>query len=108
MLYPSFYSFNYFKGNDSFLVGDSLAFDEVDFDEPMELGAVEQEEVEVKVKAEPEAVPVVKAEPKAEPQDEVLKWVCLYIITFGCSSYATNLAAMLLFLWFVGGPNWHY
>lgn len=52
-------------------VGDSLDFDEMDFDEPMELGAEEQKEVTVKVEAEPE--PIVKVEPKTEPLEEVLK-----------------------------------
>lgn len=46
---------------------DSLDFDEVDFDEPMELGAEQQqEEVTVKVETEPEM------KPKTEPEDEVL------------------------------------
>ncbi|KAM3592904.1 uncharacterized protein V6R79_001516 [Siganus canaliculatus] len=50
---------------------DSLAFDGVDFDEPME---VEQEETKPAVKAEPEpeAAVAVKVEPKKEPQDPVL------------------------------------
>ncbi|GAA6086254.1 DNA polymerase alpha catalytic subunit isoform X1, partial [Tachysurus ichikawai] len=48
-------------------VCDSLDFDEVDFDEPMELGAEQQqEEVTVKVETEPEM------KPKTEPEDEVL------------------------------------
>uniref|UniRef100_W5KK76 DNA polymerase n=1 Tax=Astyanax mexicanus TaxID=7994 RepID=W5KK76_ASTMX len=41
-------------------VGDSLDFDEMDFDEPMDLGAEEQKKVTVKVEAEPE--PIVKVE----------------------------------------------
>uniref|UniRef100_A0A8B9KI61 DNA polymerase n=1 Tax=Astyanax mexicanus TaxID=7994 RepID=A0A8B9KI61_ASTMX len=52
-------------------VGDSLDFDEMDFDEPMDLGAEEQKKVTVKVEAEPE--PIVKVEPKTEPLEEVLK-----------------------------------
>ncbi|XP_066519942.1 DNA polymerase alpha catalytic subunit isoform X2 [Hoplias malabaricus] len=54
-------------------VADSLEFDEVDFDEPMELGAgvEEQKELDVKLEAGPE--PVVNVEPKIEPQDEVFK-----------------------------------
>lgn len=51
---------------------DSLDFDEVDFDEPMELGADQQEEPAVKVETEPEAKPSLKVEPKTEPEDEVL------------------------------------
>ncbi|XP_062841851.1 DNA polymerase alpha catalytic subunit [Trichomycterus rosablanca] len=52
----------------------SLDFDEVDFDEPMDLGGEQQDEVEVDVKAEPEpeVIPSVEVEPKTEPQDEVL------------------------------------
>ncbi|XP_072546026.1 DNA polymerase alpha catalytic subunit isoform X2 [Salminus brasiliensis] len=52
-------------------VADSLEFDEMDFDEPMELGAEEQKEVAIKVEAEPE--PIFKVEPKTEPLEEVLK-----------------------------------
>lgn len=54
-------------------VNDALAFDGVDFDEPMEVG-VEGEMPEVKDDAEPEpqAAAAVKAEPKAERQDPVL------------------------------------
>lgn len=53
----------------SFLsVCDSLDFDEVDFDEPMELGTDQQEEPAVKA----EAKPSVKVEPKTEPEEEVL------------------------------------
>lgn len=51
---------------------DALAFDGVDFDEPMEVGFEEEKPV---VKDEPEhkaAVAAVKVEPKAEPQDPVL------------------------------------
>ncbi|MCJ8745884.1 hypothetical protein PDJAM_G00135430 [Pangasius djambal] len=56
---------------------DSLDFDEVDFDEPMELGTEQQqqqqrEETAVKAEAEPEAERGVKVEPKTEPEDEVL------------------------------------
>ncbi|KAL7840672.1 hypothetical protein AOLI_G00259950 [Acnodon oligacanthus] len=54
-------------------VADSLEFDGVDFDEPMELGAKEQEEVTVKVEQEAEPEPVLKVESKTEPHDEVLK-----------------------------------
>ncbi|XP_060718299.1 DNA polymerase alpha catalytic subunit isoform X2 [Tachysurus vachellii] len=54
-------------------VCDSLDFDEVDFDEPMELGAEQQqEEATVKVETEPEMKPAVRLEPKTEPEDEVL------------------------------------
>ncbi|XP_060755721.1 DNA polymerase alpha catalytic subunit isoform X2 [Neoarius graeffei] len=51
---------------------DSLAFDEVDFDEPMELGAEQQEETAAKTETELEVKPSVKMEPKTEPKDEVL------------------------------------
>ncbi|XP_078147531.1 DNA polymerase alpha catalytic subunit isoform X1 [Centroberyx gerrardi] len=59
-------------------VNEALAFDGVDFDEPMEVGLEEEEEERppVKDEAEPEpkaaAVATVKVEPKAEPQDPVL------------------------------------
>ncbi|XP_062336085.1 DNA polymerase alpha catalytic subunit isoform X2 [Osmerus eperlanus] len=46
----------------------SLQFDEVDFDEPMEMGA---EELSVKEETEPESMAQVKVEVKAEPQDPV-------------------------------------
>lgn len=57
-----------------FPVNDTLEFDEVDFDEPME---VEHEEEKPAVKEEPMPKAVapeisVKAELKAEPQDPVL------------------------------------
>lgn len=57
-----------------FPVNDALEFDEVDFDEPME---VEHEEEKPAVKEEPMPKAVapeisVKAELKAEPQDPVL------------------------------------
>nr|XP_040022973.1 DNA polymerase alpha catalytic subunit [Gasterosteus aculeatus aculeatus] len=53
-------------------VGDSLAFDGVDFDEPMEVG-LEEETPELKDDAEPSVKETaVKVEPKAEPQDPVL------------------------------------
>ncbi|XP_041670511.1 DNA polymerase alpha catalytic subunit [Cheilinus undulatus] len=57
-------------------VSDSMAFDGVDFDEPMEVG-IEEGKPEVKAAdaAEPKAavsVLAVKAEPKTEPQDPVL------------------------------------
>ncbi|XP_053344293.1 DNA polymerase alpha catalytic subunit isoform X2 [Clarias gariepinus] len=53
---------------------DSLDFDEVDFDEPMELESEQQQEKETAVKAETEAEtkPSVKLEPKPEPEEEVL------------------------------------
>lgn len=55
-----------FSGNDA------LAFDEVDFDEPMEVG-VEEEKPELKDDAEPSPkAAAVKVEPKAEPRDPVL------------------------------------
>ncbi|TKS87838.1 DNA polymerase alpha catalytic subunit [Collichthys lucidus] len=52
---------------------DALAFDGVDFDEPMEVG-LEEEKPVVKDDVEPKATAkvAVKAEPKAEPQDPVL------------------------------------
>lgn len=56
----------------------SLAFDELDFDEPMELGTEQQEETAVKAETELEAKPSVKMEPKTEPEDEVLMWVSLH------------------------------
>lgn len=56
-----------------FSVNDALAFDGVDFDEPMEVG-LEEEKLAVKEDAEPKAAAevAVKVEPKAEPQDPVL------------------------------------
>ena len=57
-----------------FPANDALAFDGVDFDEPMEVG-LEEEEPAVKEDAEPvpkAAEVAVKVEPKAEPQDPVL------------------------------------
>ncbi|KAE8279948.1 DNA polymerase alpha catalytic subunit [Larimichthys crocea] len=52
---------------------DALAFDGVDFDEPMEVG-LEEEKPVVTDDVEPKATAkvAVKAEPKAEPQDPVL------------------------------------
>ncbi|XP_067434009.1 DNA polymerase alpha catalytic subunit [Thunnus thynnus] len=54
-------------------VNDNLAFDEVDFDEPMEVG-LEEEKPAVREDAEAKAASVaaVKVEPKLEPQDPVL------------------------------------
>ncbi|XP_069007702.1 DNA polymerase alpha catalytic subunit isoform X1 [Embiotoca jacksoni] len=54
-------------------VNNSAAFDEVDFDEPMEVG-LEEEKPVAKEDAEPEAkaAAAVEAEPKAEPLDPVL------------------------------------
>lgn len=54
-------------------VNDALAFDGVDFDEPMEVG-LEEENPAVREDAETKAssVAAVKVEPKAEPQDPVL------------------------------------
>lgn len=57
-----------------FSVSDVLAFDGVDFDEPMEV-AIEEDKPVVKEEAEPKAEVAVKVEPKAEPQDPVLLWV---------------------------------
>lgn len=55
-----------FSGNDA------LAFDGVDFDEPMEVG-LEEEKPAIKDDAETKAAAApVKVEPKAEPQDPVL------------------------------------
>lgn len=57
-----------------FSENDPLAFDGVDFDEPMEVG-LEEEKPALKDDAEssPKAAAVaVKVEPKAEPQDPVL------------------------------------
>ncbi|KAI5092012.1 DNA polymerase alpha catalytic subunit [Silurus meridionalis] len=51
---------------------DSLDFDEVDFDEPMELENEQQEETQVKAETKTETTPGVKIEPKTEPADEVL------------------------------------
>ncbi|KAL7374271.1 hypothetical protein ABVT39_025356 [Epinephelus coioides] len=56
-------------------VNDALAFDGVDFDEPMEVGLEEEEKPALKDDAEPSpkaAAMAVKVEPKAEPQDPVL------------------------------------
>lgn len=58
-----------------FSVNDALAFDGVDFDEPMEVGLEEEEKPALKDDAEPSpkaAAVAVKVEPKAEPQDPVL------------------------------------
>ncbi|XP_035475430.1 DNA polymerase alpha catalytic subunit isoform X1 [Scophthalmus maximus] len=53
-------------------VNDALAFDGVDFDEPMEVGG-EEEKPAVTEEAEPESkMAAVKVEPKEEPQDPVL------------------------------------
>lgn len=54
-------------------VNDTLAFDGVDFDEPMEVG-LEEEKPAVKDDAEAKAAPevAIKVEPKAEPEDPVL------------------------------------
>ncbi|XP_020508693.2 DNA polymerase alpha catalytic subunit [Labrus bergylta] len=57
-------------------VNDAMAFDGVDFDEPMEVG-LEEQKPEIKDAAESDpkaaaAVVAVKTEPKAEPQDPVL------------------------------------
>ncbi|XP_031439703.1 DNA polymerase alpha catalytic subunit [Clupea harengus] len=49
---------------------DSLQFDEVDFDEPMEVG--NENNTAVKAEAELEIKPTVKVEPKDEPQDAML------------------------------------
>ncbi|XP_063063465.1 DNA polymerase alpha catalytic subunit [Engraulis encrasicolus] len=53
-----------------------LEFDDMDFDEPMDLGSQENKEAQVKteVKAEvkAEVKPTVKVEPKSEPQDPML------------------------------------
>lgn len=56
-----------------FSVNDALAFDGVDFDEPMEVG-LEEEKPALKDDAEPSSktVAAVKVVPKAEPQDPVL------------------------------------
>ncbi|XP_030625392.1 DNA polymerase alpha catalytic subunit [Chanos chanos] len=52
-------------------VDEEVQFDDMDFDEPMELGAEEQD-VPVKVEEEPKPKATVKIEPKTEPQDELL------------------------------------
>lgn len=55
-----------------FSVSDSMAFDGVDFDEPMEVEALEEKPV---IKDEPEpkkAAVAVKVETKGEPEDPVL------------------------------------
>lgn len=49
---------------------EAIEFDEMDFDEPMEAENLEEEPV--KEKAEPETKPIVKVEPKTEPQDKML------------------------------------
>ena len=54
----------------SFLEQESLQFDEVDFDEPMEVG--NENNTAVKAEAELEIKPTVKVEPKDEPQDAML------------------------------------
>lgn len=55
---------------------EQLEFDEMDFDEPMDVGGGESTEVELKaeaeLKAEPEVKPQVKVEPKCEPQEAML------------------------------------
>lgn len=58
-------------------VNDAMAFDGVDFDEPMEVG-LEEEKPALKDETELKAVEAkvaVKVEPKSEPQDPVLLWV---------------------------------
>lgn len=55
-----------------------MAFDEMDFDEPMEVGLEEEAPVvkdDAESKPEVAAVTAVKVEAKAEPQDPVLMWV---------------------------------
>uniref|UniRef100_A0A8C8MIY5 DNA polymerase n=1 Tax=Oncorhynchus tshawytscha TaxID=74940 RepID=A0A8C8MIY5_ONCTS len=47
----------------------SLQFDGVDFDEPMEVGLEQEKEGPANEEEEPETKPAVKVEPKAEPQD---------------------------------------
>ncbi len=57
-----------------FSVNDTLAFDGVDFDEPMEVG-LEEEKPAVRDDTEPKSAAAevtVKVEPKVEPQDPVL------------------------------------
>lgn len=59
-------------------MNDALEFDEMDFDEPME---VEHEEEKPAVKEEPTLKAVtpeisVKAAPKVELEDPVLLWAC--------------------------------
>lgn len=55
-----------------FLVNDAMAFDGVDFDEPMEVG-LEEEKPAVQEEAKPESkVATVKVEPKVEPQKNIL------------------------------------
>lgn len=54
---------------------DALAFDGVDFDEPMEVRLEEEEKPVVKDEARPKAGTAevaVKVEPKVEPHDPVL------------------------------------
>lgn len=58
-----------------FLENDAMAFDGVDFDEPMEVGLEEEkpavtEDAEFESKAS--TVAAVKVEPKAEPRDPIL------------------------------------
>lgn len=57
-----------------FSANDAMAFDEVDFDEPMDVG-LEEEKPTMKDEAEHKAAAAevaVKVETKAEPQDPVL------------------------------------
>lgn len=67
------------------LVNDALAFDGVDFDEPMEVG-LEEEKPAVTEAAEPEskvgAMAAVKVEPKAERPDPVLLYVAAFDVYF--------------------------
>lgn len=56
-----------------FSANDAMAFDEVDFDEPMEVG-LDEEKPTMKDEAEHKAAAevAVKVDTKAEPQDPVL------------------------------------
>ncbi len=53
---------------------EAIEFDEMDFDEPMESENIEEEPM--KVKEELETTSTVKVEPKTEPQDVMLMYVC--------------------------------
>ncbi len=63
-----------FNCNFNLYLEEAIEFDEMDFDEPMESENVEEEPV--KVKEELETTSTVKVEPKTEPQDVMLMYVC--------------------------------
>lgn len=71
----------------------------MDFDEPMEAETIEEEPV--KVKAEVETASTVKVEPKTEPKDEMLMYVCNtafeFIIVYVCTSVMILLHRKLFY-----------